>query len=267
MRHSDRAAVRDDPPHHRNGRLVGGLRESDVVAHAHDLASLRQRANHLWSRSGLLDSVAQGRRSERLPAQKLDQCRGGPVNLVQLHTVFGQSNGSDSLGDEAILKQALDHRRESAGRHAEPVAQLLARDAGTQRVRGVIGAELPCRAVGDRAPRSFVEEPIADAPRVQSRHIRLGRHGGLQQRRHGDPARIFAQLLLKDVAGRAPFETVPHDAVVARVAARGDVDERSAGDCRRRAWDAQDQAIALRRGDRPLQVELHPALGAGRDLV
>src|SRR3982074_1639139 len=49
--------------------------------------------------------------------------------------------------------------------------------------------------------------------------------------------------------------------------ARGDVDQPSACDSGRRARDTEDKPIVLDRSDRALQVELHPALCAGVDLV
>src|SRR5207244_6764264 len=89
----------------------------------------------------------------------------------------------------------------------------------------------------------------------------------LEQRADRDTAWVFAQLFLQHVARGAAGQRLADGRVVARMLAWRDVDEGAAGDSHRRARHPQHKPVAggSRYGSR--QVQLDPALTAGRYVV
>ena len=113
----------------------------------------------------------------------------------------------------------------------------------------------------------MAEDPIPQPPRIERCDIRVGRDSCLQQRLHGDAARVFAQLLLQHVARRPPRERLADRRIVAGMLARRDVEKRPARDGHRRAWRTEHEAIPGRGRDGTLEVELNPSAPSGGDLV
>src|SRR5207249_10248813 len=116
-------------------------------------------------------------------------------------------------------------------------------------------------------PGIVAEQPLPAAARLQSSNVRLWRDGRFQQRGYRDPARVLAQLLREHVACRPARQRLAHGGVVARMLPWRDIDEHTTRQCGRRTRQTEDKPVLSRGRDRPLEVELDPTLGTGRDLV
>src|SRR5438477_208910 len=247
--------------------LVRIARERNVVAEPHDLATLSERANHFRGCARGPHRLCKRWRREGLRRQQLDQARRWAIRRLGLDMVRGHGHLALTVLDPRLLDQALKHGLEGRGLNAQSTPQLLARHAPAQRVCAVIRGELSPRTVHDGRPCPLGEDPVAGAARTQPRDIGIRRHRGFEQRFHGNAARVLAQLLLQDIAGRTPFERGADGGIVARMLARRDVVELAAGNRHRRARNAEDEAIVVGGGDRAVEVELNPSLRAGLDRV
>src|SRR3989440_6652795 len=116
-------------------------------------------------------------------------------------------------------------------------------------------------------PRVIAEDPLAKPSRTQAADIRLRSNGRLEARAHRYAPRVLAQLFLEDIALCAANERVAHLRVMPRVLTRRDIDKTSAGHRHGRAWHSQHESVAGTGRDGPIEIELHPAPGAGGDLV
>src|SRR5438105_1689057 len=116
-------------------------------------------------------------------------------------------------------------------------------------------------------PRVIAEDPLAKPSRTQAADICLRRNGRLEERAHRHAPRVLAQLFLEDIALCAANERVAHLRVMPRVLTRRDIDKTSAGHRHGRAWNSQHESVAATGRDGPIEIELHPAPGAGGDLV
>src|SRR5438477_2593577 len=247
--------------------LVRIARERNVVAEPHDLATLSERANHFRGCARGPHRLCKRWRRERLRRQQLDQARRWAIRQLGLDMVRGHGHLALTVLDPRLLDQALEHGLEGRGLNAQSTPQLLARHAPAQRMCAVIRGELSPRTVHDGRPCLLGEDPVAGAARTQPRDIGIRRHRGFEQRFHGNAARVLAQLLLQDIAGRTPFERGADGGIVARMLARRDVVELAAGNRHRRARNAEDEAIVVGGGDRAVEVELNPSLRAWLDRV
>ena len=105
-----------------------------------------------------------------------------------------------ALGDDVVLDEPCERRREGAVGDAQTASQLLARHARPQRMGCVVGAQLFASSRGEGVPVLGRPDPFRDAPGRQCIDSARCRKRGLQQRRDADAARVLAQLLLQHVA-------------------------------------------------------------------